>query len=204
MASWRISGSYIEFCNCDPGCGCNFKGSPNSPEGNCEALLGHSIEQGSFDGLDLGGSKVAWALWWPGAIHEREGRGHAYIDCATDEQFEALAGIWRGEEGYSFYEIFNSTFAVPNEVERAKVDMTVNGKESRFSVEGVGGGVMTPLRSPVSGDENKVRIVKESGFIWLDGEIAQGEKLNVDVPGIKFEHSGRHAVFSAFDYTNDG
>jgi hypothetical protein len=203
MPGWQISGTYIEFCNCQPGCGCNFVGSPNSPEGNCEAFLGHSIESGSFDGVDLGGSRVVWALWWPGAIHERNGRGHAYIDCETDEQFDALARIWRGEEGYSFYEIFNSTFAETGQVERARVEMTVDGKESRFSVEGVGEGVMTPLRSPVSGEENNVRIVKETGFIWLDGEIAQSEKLKVELPELGFEHSGRHAVFAAFDYSNE-
>ena len=53
MATWTISGTYLEFCSCDPGCGCNFKGSPNSAEGNCQALLGHRIEEGAFDGLDL-------------------------------------------------------------------------------------------------------------------------------------------------------
>ncbi|MGQ0668648.1 MAG: hypothetical protein ACT4PO_03065 [Actinomycetota bacterium] len=40
----------------------------------------------------------------------RRPHGHAYIDCATDEQFEALAKIVRGEAGYSYFEIFNSTF----------------------------------------------------------------------------------------------
>ena len=33
MADWRIAGTYIEFCNCDPGCGCNFRGFPTLPEG---------------------------------------------------------------------------------------------------------------------------------------------------------------------------
>src|SRR5439155_23441039 len=60
MAGWKLSGTYLEFCSCDPGCGCNFKGSPNSAEGNCQALLAHRIEDGAFDGLDLSGSQVAW------------------------------------------------------------------------------------------------------------------------------------------------
>src|SRR5687768_8322396 len=67
MAEWRMSGTYIEFCNCDPGCGCNFRGVPSSPEGNCEAVLTHVIDEGSFDGVDLAGARVSWALWWPGA-----------------------------------------------------------------------------------------------------------------------------------------
>jgi hypothetical protein len=202
MAEWRISGTYLETCNCDPGCGCNFRGFPSSPEGNCEAFLAHDIEQGEFDGVDLGGTRVAWALWWPGPIHERGGHGHAYADCETDDQFDALRRMWRGEEGYGLFEIFNSTFDVPSAVDRAEVKLTVDGRNSRFSVEGVGEAVMTPLRSPVGDDENHVRIVKEGGFIWRDGEIAQSERLHVDLPEMKYDVSGRHAVFSRFGYSN--
>ena len=68
--SWNLRGTYVEFCNCDPGCGCNFKGSPTSPEGNCEAFVANLIEEGRYADLQLAGAKVAWALWWPGAIHE--------------------------------------------------------------------------------------------------------------------------------------
>lgn len=202
MADWRISGTYLEFCNCQPGCGCNFVGSPNSPEGNCEALLGHLTEDGSFDGVDLSGTRVAWALWWPGAIHDRSGHGHAYVDCESDEQFEALRRIWRGEEGYGFFEIFNSTFDEPSAVDRAAVEMTVDGKSSRLSVAGVGEAVMEPLRSPVSEEENDVRIVKPGGFIWKDGAIGQSERLRVELPEMSFDVSGRHTVFAEFEYAN--
>jgi hypothetical protein len=203
MAEWRIAGTYIEGCNCDPGCGCNFRGVPSSPEGNCEAFLGHLIERGEFDGLDLSGSKVAWALWWPGAIHERGGHGHAYVDCESDEQFDALRRMWRGEEGYGLYEIFNSTFVEPSAVDRAEVKMTVDGRNSRFSVDGVGEAALTPLTSPVEPyDVNNVRIVKDKGFIWRDGQIAQSKRLHVDLPEMKYDLSGRHAVFARFGYSN--
>jgi hypothetical protein len=202
MADWRISGTYLEFCNCQPGCGCNFVGSPNSPEGNCEALLGHRIERGSLDGADLAGTEVVWALWWPGAIHDRGGHGHAYVDCESDEQFEAAGRIWRGEEGYSFFEIFNSTLEEPSAVDRATIDMTVDGKNSRLSVDGVAEGVMTPLRSPVGGEENDVRIVKPGGFIWKEGAIGQSERLRVELPEMSFDVSGRHTVFADFDYAS--
>jgi hypothetical protein len=200
MADWHIDGTYIEFCNCDPGCGCNFRGYPSSPEGNCEALITARVEGGSFDGLDLEGAKVSWALWWPGAIHDGGGHGHAYVDCESDEQYEVLRRIWRGEEGYALFEIFNSTLTEPTAVDRAAVNLTVDGRRSRVSVDRVGEGVMTPLTSPVSGDENEVRIVKTEGFIWTDGEIAQSERLRVELPEMSYDVSERHAVFSRFDW----
>jgi hypothetical protein len=202
MAEWKISGTYLEFCSCDAGCGCNFKGSPTSPEGNCEALLTHRIEAGRFDGLELAGTTVAWALWWPGAIHERGGRGHAFVDCRSDEQYEALRRIWRGEEGYSLFEIFNSTFEETTAADRTSIDLTVDGKNSRVSIDGVAEGVMAPLRDPVSGEENNVRIVKDHGFIWLDGEIATNERIRVKTPEIDFDLAQRHSVFAPFEYAN--
>jgi hypothetical protein len=202
MGNWRLSGTYLETCNCDPGCGCNFRGLPSSPEGNCEAFVAHAIERGEFDELGLDGAKVAWALWWPGPIHDGGGHGHAYVDCRSDEQFDALRRIWRGEEGYGLFEIFNSTFVEPSAVDRSPVEMTLDGRQSRFSVAGVGESAMGPLRSPVGGDENHVRIVKESGFIWRDGEIAQGERLRVELPEMSYELSGRHGVFARFGYSS--
>ncbi len=202
MAEWRISGTYLEFCNCDPGCGCNFRGFPNSAEGNCQALINHVIESGRSDGTDLAGAKASWALWWPGAIHDKGGKGHAYIDCASDEQYEALARIWRGEEGYGLFEIFNSTLDEATAVERATIDVTLDGRRSAVAIEGVADSRMTPLTNPVSGEESEVRIVKTSGFIWRDGEIAQSEKFKVDLPEMNWDIAERHTVFSTFDYTN--
>jgi hypothetical protein len=201
VAEWRISGTYLEFCNCDPGCGCNFRGFPSSPEGNCQAVISHVIEEGSRDGLDLAGAKVSWALWWPGAIHDKGGKGHAYID-GSDEQYEVLAPIWRGEEGYGLFEIFNSTLDEVTTVEQATVEITLDGKRSRVKVDGVTDNQMTPLTNPVTGAVNDVRIVKTTGFIWRDGEIAQSERFQVELPEMIWDQHERHCVFSKFDYTN--
>jgi len=201
--AWRLQGQLLECCNCDPGCGCNFTSFPSSKEGNCEAFVVYLVDQGRFGQTDLAQTTLSWALWWPGAIHERGGKGHAYIDCSSDEQYEVLARIMRGEEGYAFFEIFNSTFDEPTAVDRTRVDVTLNGKRSRFSIEGVGSASMAPLTSPVTGEENDVRIVKPDGFIWKDGEIVQSE-ISVKLPEMSFEVSGRHGVVAPFDWSVEG
>jgi hypothetical protein len=35
---------------------------------------------------------------------------------------------------------------------------------------------------------------------WRDGRIAQSETFRVDLPEMSSDLSGRHAVFSTFDY----
>ena len=199
--TWHVRGSYIELCSCEPGCGCNFRGVPNSPEGNCFALIGGVVDDGRYDDTDLSGVRWAWALWWPGAIHDKGGRGHAYVDCESDERFDALGKIFRGEAGYEFFEIFNSTFDEPTAVERATVNVTVDGRSSRLEVQGIALAQMEPLRNPVTAAENDVRIVKPGGFIWKDGSVAQGSQLRVDLPEMSFEVSGRHALFSSANWS---
>jgi hypothetical protein len=201
MSRWHLAGTHIELCSCAPGCDCNFRGVPNSPEGNCEAFGCSMIDQGRYGDVDLSRTRVAWALWWPGAIHEKGGRGHAYVDCETDEQFEVLRTIWRGEAGHEYFEIFNSTFDEPTAVDRATIDAVVDGRRSGFSVSGVGVAQMEPLRNPVSGAENNVRIVKPDAFIWKDGAIGQGTRLHVDLPEMSFDLTGRHAVVAEFDWS---
>jgi hypothetical protein len=78
----------------------------------------------------------------------------------------------------------------------------VDGKRSRVAIEGVTENQMTPLTNPVTGAENDVRIVKKTGFIWRDGEIAQSETFRVDLPEMRWDLSERHSVFSTFDYSN--
>jgi hypothetical protein len=202
MASWRVSGTQLEFCNCDPGCACNFDGFPNSAEGNCEGWGLDMIEDGHYDRLDLAGAKVASAFWWPGPIHDGRGRIHAFVDCETEEHFQALSRIWRCEEGGEYFEIFASTLAEPAIVERGAVDVTLDGRRSRFAVKGVGESLMTPLLNPVTGEEHEVHIVLPTGFIWRDGDVAQGERMSVDLPEMHFDHSGKHAVVARFDWSN--
>lgn len=202
MVDWQLRGDYVELCNCDPGCGCNFRALPNSEEGNCEAFTCSVVDEGRHGDVDLKDCAIAWALWWPGAIHEKGGRGHAFVRCDTDAQFAAIRTIWRGEAGYPYFEIFNSTFDEPTTVERADVDVTLDGIRSSFSVRGIGEAAAEPLTNPVTGAENDVRIVKSGGFIWKDGAVARGKRLKVDAPGIQMDHVGRHAVVSRFEWSN--
>ena len=202
MPSWRLAGTELEFCNCDAGCSCNFTGWPTSEVGNCEGWGVEVIDSGHFDDVDLAGCRIATAQWWPGAIHEGGGRSRSFVDCETDEQLDALAQIYRGEVG-EYFELFASTYAEPTVVERRAVDVTLDRRRSSFSVDGVGFAQMTPLHDVVSGEEFEARIALPSGFIWREGDVAQGERIKVDLPGIAFEHTGKHAVVAHFDWSND-
>jgi hypothetical protein len=141
-------------------------------------------------------------LAWPGAVHEGNGRGHAFVDCETDEQFEILRRLWRGEEGGDAFEIYNSTLAEPTGVERARVELTLDGPRSHIVVGDAVRATMAPLLDPVSGEENVVRIVKPAGFDYQDGQVARTERMNVDASGIAFAYEDAHAAFFRFAYVS--
>ena len=71
MKKWSFDADYLQSCNCDYGCPCEFS-APPSP-GFCEGMGVWRIDQGEYDGLSLKGTGLAFAAKWPGAIHEGNG-----------------------------------------------------------------------------------------------------------------------------------
>jgi hypothetical protein len=65
IPKWYMKADYVETCNCDYGCPCNFNGFPTY--GFCRALLLFSIREGSNYGDDtkLDGVDVIVAQSWP-------------------------------------------------------------------------------------------------------------------------------------------
>jgi DNA-binding NarL/FixJ family response regulator len=65
LPAWRISGSYLEACNCEPICPCrriagHAEGRPT--HGVCEGALSWAIERGRAGDLDLGGLAAVLAF----------------------------------------------------------------------------------------------------------------------------------------------
>jgi hypothetical protein len=97
---WYSKGRGYGFCNCAPGCGCNFHGFPTSADGSCRAMVGNHILEGSCGDVDLSGVKAIAVIDWPKAIHD--GNGKVVFIVApetTDEQIQCLSQINTGQLG---------------------------------------------------------------------------------------------------------
>ncbi len=57
---WLIECDYMESCNCDFGCTCNFIRIPT--RGPCEALVGYHVRKGNFGNVSLDGEHTACSL----------------------------------------------------------------------------------------------------------------------------------------------
>ena len=101
MATWQISGEYMETCNCTMLCPCitsNLAATPT--EGDCKAAVTLRIDRGHKDGVQLDGLSFIVMLHAPGPM----GAGNITVGLIIDErasaaQAEAIQGIATGAIG---------------------------------------------------------------------------------------------------------
>ena len=199
---YRIKAHWLETCNCDPGCNCNFGGFPD--HGNCEAIVGIQISEGNFGEVDLSGVKAVLAIKWPKAIHEGNGVAAVFIDeSASENQVQGLAAILTGQAGGLPWELLATTISSIDGPVLKPIQMDINGRNSGFSIDGILEAKLVPLINPVTGEENEVHIVfPKGGLIWNDGDSAKTSKMQVDYGAVKFDHSGQNGIFAPVEWSN--
>jgi hypothetical protein len=167
---WNFEAEYIQSCNCDYGCPCNFNGYPS--KGHCEALVGYRIGNGSVDGTKLDGVKFSLGLWWPKAIHEGNGSARIYIDpSASPAQKKVVEELCSGKHGGGAFEIFPKTFSKVFPTKATKIDWSFKGYDSRFAVDGVGEVVSSHIRNAVTNDPFEGQVMLPGGIQFKKAEV---------------------------------
>jgi hypothetical protein len=199
---WRIKVHNIEACNCSTACNCQFAGYPDP--GNCEAMIGGEVEEGSFGDVSLVGVRYVIAFTYPKAIHEGNGQVALFIDDrATPAQAEAIATILSGRAGGMPFEALAGTIGSLEGPVLAPIEMKVDGTKSSFRIPGVLELAQTPMRNPVSGEDKEVQIVyPKGGFFWDVGNIATSATMACDYGTIRFRHPGGFASYATPTWTN--
>jgi hypothetical protein len=177
---WRIVGEEVGSCNCDWGCPCQFESDPT--HGNCKTLIGYEIREGHFGETSLDGVRYAEVMAFPGPVYEGNGTMQLIIDkAATPEQREAIEALVSGEHGGTYFEVFASMAPSRHETLEASVEIEAD-RERRVASVRVGELAecsIEPIRSPVSGDEHRVRIDLPDGFEYKQAEIANAVHTRV-------------------------
>lgn len=99
--AWKISGEYMETCNCAFLCPClssNLTARPT--QGDCKAAVAMRIDQGAKDGVELGGLSFVVLLQSPGAMIEGNITVGLIVDnAASQQQVDAITAIATGSSG---------------------------------------------------------------------------------------------------------
>jgi hypothetical protein len=198
--AWKIKAKYYEACNCDLGCPCNMSGFPT--HGFCEGSIAFQVTEGSRDGVDLKGAKVAGAVKWPGAIHEGNGTMAVFIDGNTEQQ-AALVEILTAKDPGLPWEILAATISEIHGPFFEKIDITDEDTDSHVKVGKKFEIKMDSFKNPVSGDKHEAHMVLPTGFIFKDGKLATTTVNMVDADGVTYDHKGNNAYYSTVEWSSE-
>lgn len=204
QTEWMFEAEYIQSCNCDYGCPCNFNGLPTT--GSCEALNGWRITKGNFGKTKLDGVTFAMGFWWPAAIHMGNGTARVYVDPkASKEQADAITQITTsGKLGGAFFELVPKVCTKIYPTKMAKIGWHFGGYDSSFTVEGIGEVHSEHIKNPVTGTPFEGSLDLPGGIIfrkaiitsikswWMKDEdlLARHANKNGHIATVKFGNAG--------------
>ncbi len=199
---WYMKADYVETCNCDYGCPCNFTGFPTY--GDCRALVFFHIREANFgDNVKLDGLEVIEAVSWPKAIHEGNGTIQLFITKnADEEQRQALIRIFTGQaKGDGPFALFAPTYKYILDPQYVDINAKVDGKRSSFSVpDGLIDVQVETFVNPVTGEEQDTKLQLPNGFIFKVADAAKTKIMRMLTPNFNFDHSGKNAFYSVVEF----
>lgn len=200
VPNWHMKIDYVETCNCDFGCPCNFSGFPTY--GFCRALVLYHITNGNYGSVKLDNLDVIYAASWPRAIHEGNGTMQLFISKqASSEQREALVNIFSGKsKGEGPFALFATTLKYILEPQFVDIMAKIDGKKSSFSVPGIIDVNVESFKNPVTGAEQDVKIQLPNGFIWRLADAAKTSVMKILTENLNFDDSGQNALVSVVEY----
>ena len=182
-------------------CPCEFSAPPTL--GYCEGVGAWRITRGAYGDVKLDGLGVAFAAHWPKAIHEGNGTcGLIFDERATPPQREALIQICSGQAGGLPFEILVTTFSKLLEPKYMAFKFNFNGRNSSVQVGNVMDVAVEPIKNPVTGEPESVRIEHSTGFIFKDAECVSAAKMNLDFGELKFSWPNKAGFVTKIKYAN--
>jgi hypothetical protein len=201
IPNWHIKADYVESCNCDYGCPCNFNGFPTY--GFCRDLLLFHIREGNYgDNISLNGLEVIYAGSWPKAIHEGNGIMQLFITKNSNEnQRQAIVNIFTGNaKGEGPFAIFAGTFKYILDPQYVDINAKIDGRKSSFSVPGIIDVQVENFINPVTGEEQDTKIQIPRGFIFKIADAAKTKVMKISTPSLNYDDSGKSAYYSLVEY----
>lgn len=205
---WYVEGIEFSNCNCDYACPCQFESLPT--HGNCRGFEVVHIDHGHFGEIPLNGLNLAMLYAWPGPVFEGNGEMQAIIDERADpSQREALVKILHGEEteeGATHWWVYHAMSDTVHEPLFQPIDYEVDldARTARVVIPDVLESVGRPIKSPVSGQDHRVRIDIPNGIEFELAEIGSATTqakaaISLDLKDTygqfnRLRHSGRGLV----------
>jgi hypothetical protein len=198
---WFLEADFLQACNCDYGCPCEFSAPPT--KGFCEGMGAWKIRTGRYGDLALDGLGLGFAARWPKAIHEGNGTACIFVDeRANPQQRQALMEITSGKAGGLPFELIVATFSKILDPRFVPFQFHFDGRNSRVQVGKEITVAMVPIKNPVTGDPESVRVEHATGFIFKEAECVSAQEMKVAVGELNFSWPGKAGFVTQVKYGN--
>jgi len=139
MATWNISGQYMESCNCDYLCPCIYT-NPQGPVSydNCYAMMVYHIEEGRQGDTDLSDQTFAFVIRSGKVMADGNWIFAGVVDeKANPAQREALSAIVSGEAGGTPGMIRDNLVGDFRGIEYKPIKFTIDGLTRVAEIPGI-------------------------------------------------------------------
>jgi hypothetical protein len=158
------SGMYSETCSCRPPCPCELTGANMG----CEGVAAYELKKATYDGKDISGTKVAYAL----NLAEKEGWVHVYVDQKDAKKHD---------EAVAFAKAAFASFGPITLTKDAEIK--IEEKESKYTVSVDGGKVMKFETKPMMGGDGSTPMSHTNTHDKLNPTFYQGTAVSGEYNG---------------------
>lgn len=196
-----MKGELTLSCNCTVFCPCVLSLGQHPPtEGYCQTWAGVRIDEGNYDGVNLGGINMGLIMEIPGLMSRGNWTVGLFIDEGADiYAVKALTKIMTGKAGGTtgLLSILVGNFLG---VQQVPISYEVEGKTRMINIPKIIDGVVTPVPA-LSSDEDVV--IRNSQY-WIapDIVVAKAEKSKLRAFGRNWDFAGRSAEICVMDWHN--
>ena len=200
---WRLSGSYLEACNCEAICPCRRiagRQGGRSTYGVCLGSLSWRIEEGDAGGIDLAGMRTVLANRYDDDEEGSPWSFFLYVDERADErQREALEGIFLGRLGGTPELQFPWVWKPSTLLGVRQVAIEIDHTPGRGWFR-AGGHVSVRVREPLERQEPVTCVIPGHD---RSGREVVADLLSVEDGPLEFELKGKCGYEASFDYSSE-
>jgi hypothetical protein len=198
VTDWRLTGRYVEACNCEAICPCRSVGGRGGSRAQfqlCQFALAWTVDSGHFGELDMAGLHAAMAGYWDEDEPSVPWRVRLYVDARADELRQAaLADVFLGRAGGTPARNYTHAIKEVYGVRTAHIEVVHDRGAQHIRVDDA---VSVLARSPFISEASV-----SCGIPGHDrpGEELVHETLKVEDNPLSFEFRGRCGFATTFDY----
>lgn len=182
--TWYIRGEAYACCSCSVGCTCGVGDQETLGSAGCCAVQIMDIRAGEINAVNVGGTKAAAVVDWPGPMMAGDGTGRLYFDVETSpQQRDAIEAVIRGKLGGPFSRIPDLVPRIlPSKV--ATITVSSDSDGTAVAVGDYGKAIVRPIK-PASGEglrveggggfRDDITLATGTGSWWRDPDLRQWE-----------------------------